>query len=299
MAKEYPSTLLEFEHWFRTDEACRDYLIKLRWPRGFQCPACGNNKTWSRTRGLLRCGQCRRDVSVTAGTIFHGSHIPLRAWFRAAWWVTNQKSGVNALGLQRLLGFGSYKTAWSCLHRLRRAMVRFGRERLSGQIEVDETFVGGLRKGDTSKRKKMAVVIAAEVRGKGIGRVRMARVATISTQDIEAFVKASVDPGSRIITDGWRAYGGLKQAGYQHAPTVQDGHGREASVAILPRVHRIASLLKRWLLGTYQGRVSAPKIDRYLDEFSFRFNRRKSPARGMLFYRLIQQSVAVNPDPIE
>lgn len=295
MAKEYPGTLLEFERWFRTEEACRDYLIQLRWPQGFRCPRCESAKAWpSRRTLLMRCAGCRQDISVTAATIFHHSHIPLRVWFRAVWWLTNQKNGVSALGLQRLMGLGSYKTAWGCLHRLRRAMVRPGRELLSGEVEVDETFLGGVRKGSKSKRNKITVVIAAEARGKGIGRIRLQQIPMPDAKNLGAFVRATVAPGSRVVTDGWPSYLHLARTGYQHVPMVLSDHGRDASSAMLPRVHRVAALLRRWILGTYQGRLTPPRLDSYLEEFAFRFNRRKSPKRGMLFYRLIQQCVAVH-----
>ena len=296
MAKEYPGTLLEFEHWFRTEESCRDYLIQLRWPEGFRCPKCASEKAWPGQRLLLmRCAGCGRNISVTAGTVFHHSHIPLRVWFRAVWWLTNQKNGVSALGLQRLMGLGSYKTAWGCLHRLRRAMVRPGRELLSGDVEVDETFLGGVRKGGKAKQNKMIVMIAAEARGEGVGRIRLGQVPTLEADDLGAFVKASVMPGSKVVTDGWPSYRPLARAGYRHAPMVLTGHGREASSVMLPRVHRVASLLRRWIMGTYQGRMTPPRLDSYLEEFAFRFNRRKSSKRGMLFYRLIQQCVAMEP----
>lgn len=295
MAKEYPETLLEFEHWFRTEEACREYLIALRWPRGFRCPGCDGDKAWVSRRLFLHCARCRKDVSVTAGTVFHRTRIPLKMWFRAAWWLTNQKNGISALGLQRLLGLGSYETAWACLHKLRRAMVRPGRERLSGDVEVDEAFIGGVKRGSRGKKDKIPVAIAVEIRGAGIGRVRLKRLTTITTLSLQGFVEEAVDPGSRLLTDGWPAYAALSRLGYEHSPTTLEGHGKEASAAILPRVHRIASLLKRWLMGTYQGRITAKRLDRYLDEFAFRFNRRGSDRRGMLFYRLMQQCVTIQP----
>lgn len=298
MPKVFPRTLLEFEHWFRTEEACRDFLIKLRWPDGFRCPRCGNQTAWPRSIRQLRCSRCRLDTSVTAGTIFHDSHLPLRSWFRAAWWLTNQKNGVNALGLQRLLGLGSYKTAWSCLHRLRRAMIRPGRERLSGEVEVDEIFVGGIRKRKffkSNKHEKMMVVVAVETHRDGIGRVRLRQIHSLHKDELGAFVKDSVEPGSRLITDGWTSYISLAKAGYQHKPTILNGRPLEDACTTLPGVHRIASLLKRWILGTYQGRIMRSRLDRYLEEFAFRFNRRHSPARGMLFYRLMQQCVAIPP----
>jgi transposase-like protein len=229
---------------------------------------------------------------VTAGTIFHRSHIPLRCWFRAAWWITNQKSGISALGLQRLLGLGSYRTAWLCLHKLRRAMVRPGRELLSGKVEADETILGGLKKGNPSRHEKAVVMIAAEISGEGTGRIRLQRIPDSTEESIGAFVKGSVAAGSTLVTDGAHAY---KNLGYRHERHVLQHHGREAPSATLPRVHRVASLLKRWLLGVHQGRVSKKQLDHYLDEFTFRFNRRASDQRGMLFYRLLQQCVAVPP----
>ena len=297
MAKEYPETLLEFEHWFRTEESCREYLIGLRWPGGFRCPGCGGAKAWSSRRLFLHCSRCRKDVSVTAGTVFHRTRLPLRVWFRAAWWLTNQKNGISALGLQRLLGLGSYETAWACLHKLRRAMVRPGRERLCGDVEIDETFIGGVKRGGRGKLNKIPVAIAAEIRGAGIGRIRLKRLTSVTILSLQGFAEEAVDPGSRLVTDGWPAYRALGRLGYNHNPTTLSGHGKEASTAVLPRVHRIASLLKRWLMGTYQGRITATRLERYLDEFAFRFNRRGSDRRGMLFYRLMQQCVTIKPGP--
>lgn len=302
MPKEYPGTLLEFEHWFRTEEACRDYLVRLRWPNGVRCPRCGHDQTWATGRTLFRCGRCKVDIPITAGTIFHRSRLPLRVWFRAMWWVTNQKGGVSALGLQRLLGLGCYETAWICLHKLRRAMVRPGRDQLSGKIEIDEVAIGGAVKGNRGKawrngESKAIVVVAVEVRGKGMGRVRLKQVANTSGTALVGFVKDAAAAGSEIVTDGWGGYSGLKELGYNHCPTILDGKGKQASNAILPKVNRIAALLKRWLLGMHQGRVSRKQLGSYLDEFVFRFNRRTSPKRGMLFYRLAQQAVATQPSP--
>jgi transposase-like protein len=287
-------TILDFEQRFRTEEACREHLANLRWPDGFKCPLCGNSKAWKARRGLLHCGKCRADISVTAGTIFHRSRIPLRAWFRAAWWITNQKSGISALGLQRLLGLGSYRTAWVCLHKLRQAMIRPGRERLCGSVELDETLLGGTRKGKFARQGKTIVGIAVEVRGEGSGRVRLKRLTDVDAASIRTFVQATVEPGSTLLTDGWPAYR-KATADYSLHPTPLKGHGREASAIALPRVHRIASLLKRWLLGTFQGRFTDEKLDYYLEEFAFRFNRRSSASRGMLFHRLLQQCVASRP----
>jgi len=293
--KAFPKSLLEFEHWFRTEEACRAYLWKLRWPRGFTCPLCENHGAWEMEGAYYRCRTCLRDVSVTADTVFHRSRLPLRTWFRIVWWVTNQKSGLSALGLQRMLSLGSYETAWTCLQKLRCAMVRPERERLSGEVEVDEVSVGGHRRGGNSRENKASVIIAVEVRGGGIGRIRMHRIKKNATGSMLAFVEQSIAPGSTVVTDGEWAFGLLSALGYKHKPFVLRGHGKEASKAVLPRVHRVAALLKRWLLGVHQGRVDREKLDPYLEEFAFRFNRRSSRHRGMLFYRLLQQCVAYGP----
>jgi transposase-like protein len=217
-------------------------------------------------------------------------------WFRVVWWVTSQKNGASALGLQRILGLGSYKTAWAWLHKLRRAMVRPGRERLSGRVEVDESCVGGLEEGAHGRgtAKKAIVAIAAEEDGKGIGRIRMRRVEDASSKELHAFVKDAVEPGGLVHTDGWEGYTGLKKKGYKHKVTPVKG---QKASKVLPRVHKAASLLKRWLMGTHQGAVSVEHLDYYLDEFTFRFNRRTSRYRGKLFYRLLQNAVAVDPAP--
>jgi len=296
--EDYPRTLAEFERRFATEADCRAYLVHLRWTAGFRCPRCRGTRTWAMKRGLVKCSECGHQASVTAGTIFHRSHLPLRTWFRAMWWITNQKHGISALGLQRLLGLGSYKTAWSCLQKLRRAMVRPGRDRLTGEVEVDETYVGGVERGGGRRHlgNKALVAIAAQVDGEGIGRIRLGRIPAASSPSLVSFVKSAVEPGSVVITDGWEGYEGLKTQGYTHKPRVISGSGKMAS-ALLPRVHRVAALLKRWLLGTHQGAVSREQLDYYLDEFTFRFNRRTSRYRGKLFHRLVEQAVAVEPAP--
>jgi transposase-like protein len=297
---EYPRTLGEFDRWFATEESCRQYLVRVRWPAGFRCPRCAADNAWLTKRGLMHCKGCEHQASITAGTIFHGTRTPLRVWFQARWWVTAQKNGASALGLQRILGLGSYETAWTWLHKLRRAMVRPGRDRLSGEVEVDETFVGGVEEGGGRRHvgKKTLVAIAVEIRGTALGRVRLQRVWDSSAESLLPFVRAAVAPGSRVITDGWPAYRGLTAAGYSHEPHVGRGSGEPAD-ALLPRVHRVVSLLKRWLLGTHQGRPERAHLPYYLDEFTFRFNRRTSRHRGLLFYRLLQQAVAIDPVPYE
>jgi transposase-like protein len=233
---------------------------------------------------------------VTAGTIFQDTHIPLPVWFRAMWWVTTQKNGASALGLQRVLGLKKYKAAWMMLHKLRRAMVRPGRDLLTGRVEVDECYVGGLEEGLPGRLnlEKALVVVAAQEDGPGIGRIRMRQILDASAESLMPFVQDTVAPGSVIHTDGWLGYLPLESKGYEHEVTFLKGKKKTPS-ELMPRVHRVISLLKRWLLGTHQGAVSHKHLDYYLDEFTFRFNRRRSKSRGKLFFRLAQQAVAVDP----
>jgi len=296
--EDYPRTIIEFESRFSTEEACRDYLFALRWPDGFECPRCEHNVGWPKGATLWECAACGYQVSVTAGTIFERTRTPLPVWFRAIWWVVTQKNGASALGLQRVLGLGSYETAWTWLHKIRRAMVRPGRDRLTGRIEVDETYLGGLEEGVRGREtfKKALIIVAAQEDGKGIGRIRMRRITDASAASLLPFVRQAIEPGSVVHTDGWPGYAGLKKEGYGHEESVIKRSSASAS-DLLPRVHRVVSLLKRWLLGTHQGAVSPEHLDSYLDEFTFRFNRRTSRSRGKLFYRLLQGAVAVEPFP--
>lgn len=291
--EDYPLALAEFEARFSTEEACREYLFQLRWPNGFQCPKCPGTKAWMVRTILMQCCECGHQTSVTAGTIFQDTRTPLTVWFRAMWYVTSQKNGASALGLKRVLGLGSYQTAWAWLHKLRRAMVRPEREKLSGWVEVDETWFGGLEEGVAGRKKgdKALIVIAAEADGPSIGRIRMRSIQDASAGSLHSFVEDFIERGSTLHTDAWQGYAGLEKKGYGREISALRGQRKEAS-RLMPRVHRVASLLKRWLLGTHQGAVSHKHLGYYLDEFTFRFNRRKSKSRGKLFYRLVQQAVA-------
>jgi transposase-like protein len=230
--------------------------------------------------------------------VFQDSHLPLMLWFRAVWWVTSQKNGVSAMGLQRVLGLKSYKTAWTLLHKLRHAMVRPGRDRLQGQVEVDEAFVGGEEEGVHGRQTetKAMIAVAVEADGPGIGRLRMRRIPDASAANLMPFIEDSIEPGSIVHTDGWLGYQPLEDRDYKHKITFLKDNRKTAS-ELMPRVHLSVALLKRWLLGTHQGSVSLEHLDAYLDEFAFRFNRRKSRSRGKLFYRLLEQAVAVEPVP--
>ena len=299
VVEDYPKTLLQLEQRFATDEQCRDYLAALRWPDGFVCPNCGGGKAWPAGRGRLICAACRHQATVTAGTIFQDRRLPLRLWCRAIWQVTSQKNGASALGLQRVLGLGSYQTAWTVLHKLRRAMVRPGRDNLSGRVEVDETLVGGETPGRKGRGvpSQAVVVIAAQEAGAGIGRIRLARIPEASADHLHRFIQGAIFQGSCVHTDGWKPYQGLDRLGFQHEVSKLKGQKKDAATELLPRVHLVASLLKRWLLGTHQGAIMPKHLDYYLDEFTFRFNRRSSASRGKLFYRLAQQAVQVPPAP--
>lgn len=268
--------------------------MDLRWPDGFRCPDCQGQEAWGISRGLWLCGQCRKQVSILAETVFQDTHLPLTIWFRAMWHITSQKNGMSALGLQRVLGLGSYKTAWLILHKLRQAMVRPGRERLHGVVEVDETYWGGAQSdGATGRRAytKTLIAVAAEQDGRGIGRIRMARIPDFDRATLHGFIRSSIEPGSTVCTDGLNSY--REMEGFVHDRAVQ--RRSAPGEHLLPRIHRAISLLKRWVLGTHQGAVRTQHLDDYLNEFVFRFNQRKSISRGKLFYRLAEHAVQIGP----
>jgi len=282
---------------FPAEEACAAYLGRLRWPEGFVCPACKSNSgPWRQTRGRLVCPACRHQASVKAGTIFDKTRTPLMTWFEAAWHVTTAKNGMSAKTLERTLGT-TYRVAWTMLHRYRVAMVRAERERLSGEVEVDESLLGGIRQGGKRGRgsAKCIVAIAVELREpKGFGRVRMRHVPDASGDSLVAFVCDMVVPDSVVLTDGWSAYDDLPKQGYTHRKVMLSSSGDPAHVS-MPAVHRVSSLLKRWILGTHQGSFVSAHLQSYLEEFTFRFNRRTSHSRGLLFRRLLEQAVATTP----
>lgn len=292
----YPRSMGEFSAWFATDADCLDYLEWLRWPGGFVCSECGQSGGWRLGDSRLMCSACGGRTSPTAGTIFDRTRTPLTVWFAACWLFATQKDGISALSLKRALDIGSYQTAWAMLHRLRSVLVRPGRERLQGAVEVDETFIGGDEPGlagGRAKGKKALVGIAVErVAPKGFGRCRMAVLADASGDSLRAFLLDCVEDGATVITDGWPSYRPATAGLYAHERLV--GSRREAS-QLLPGPHRVASLAKRWLLGTHQGSVEDSHLASYLDEFVFRFNRRRSRSRGMLFYRVLELAVAHDP----
>ena len=296
---DYPRTFQELLAWFPDDAACVAFLERLRWPAGFVCPACNEQSGWRTAKGRWMCTACGRQTSATAGTIFHRTRTPLTTWFAAIWFITSQKNGVSALGLQRVLGFGSYETAWAWLQKLRRAMVRPGRDLLSGVVEVDEVFIGNESRGRVGGFKdNCAAMIAVEsLPRRRLGRVRIEIAQIARSSDLVNFADQVVAPGSIIKTDGDRQLRRLSTMGFEHQYFVGQGAQEPAHVN-LPGVHMVASLLKRWLTGTLHYAVSQEHLAYYLDEYTFRFNRRASKSRGLLFYRLLQQAVETEPHPL-
>ena len=307
----YPKNTKMFDESFKDDASCLEYLFRIRWPEGYVCPTCQtHNLFWMLDKGKVKCRKCHHVHSALSGTVFQDTHTPLLIWFRAMWHICLQKNGYSALSLHRSLGF-SYPTAWLCLHKLRKAMERPGRELLSGDVEVDEAYVGGKREGRAGRGAfgKRIVLVAVERRKTAqghlvIGRARLKVIPNVTMETLNGTVEEMVERGSTVITDAWRGYAGLAGIGFTHTisrvkgktmktPFVEDCMIEEDSP--LPNCHRVISLLKRWILGTLQGSVGKEHMQDYLNEFVFRFNRRSSKARGMLFWRLMQLAVACDP----
>lgn len=305
--EDYPKNYQEFLSRFRCEEDCWDYIFKTRWPDGFRCGECGSTEYYINNRKVIECGRCGRQSSATSGTILHGTRKPLLLWFHVMWWIAAQKTGVSASNFKDFMGFGSYQTAWSWLHKLRRAMVRQNREKLKGEIEVDETFIGGRESGPKEDgsgktgrggKEKTLVVVAVECLGKQIGRVRFKCIDSAASENLIGFIEENVEHGSTIITDGWQGYSHLADfENYKHVKKPISGSGQQAH-ELLPHVHMVDSLLKRWINGTHQGNISPKYLGFYLDEYAFRFNRKLSTHRGKLFYRLVQQAVTTEPSTL-
>ncbi len=274
----FPRSLFELQQRFPDEGACRAYLTASRWPEGFRCPRCGSADGLELpSRDLWRCGACGLDTSVTAGTVLHGTRTPLTHWFWAAYLVATHAPGLSAVQLQRQLGLARYETAWLMLHKLRCAMVRPAREPLAGTVEVDEAYLGGMvpgRPGGRAPGSRSLVAGAVEARGQGSGRVRLQVIPDATGASLQAFVRANVAVGSTVRTDGRTGYKQLREAGFRHQRGVQ-GPPERAEV-ILPRIHRVFGDLQTWLRGTHHG-VSGKHLQAYLDEFAFRFNRRRKP----------------------
>ena len=290
--QEYPKTILELEKQFSDEVKCREYLCQIKWPEGFICPQCHCREFWITKREQFRCNRCDFQASVTAGTIFQDSKVPLKIWFRAIWHIVSQKQGISAKGLQRVLGLSRYETTWILLHKLRKAMVRPGRDRLIGPVQVDETYIGGPRPGKRGRgaENKTLVFVAVEIKGKQAGRIRLNTIKDASGDSLLPSIKESIQLGSEIHTDGWKGYDPLSKAGFKRTIVRKTA---DVGDNLLPLANRVVALLKRWLQGTHQGGISPEHLNDYLDEFVFRFNRRTSGSRGLLFYRLIQQAVNI------
>ena len=303
IVERYPKDFQEFLNQFKGEDDCWNYIFELRWPNGYACPRCNSNKYWLTEKRLIHCSSCENQTSITGGTIFQGTRKPLLLWFHIIWWVVAQKTGASAYNLKDFMGFGSYETAWVWLHKLRRAMVRPDRDKLVGSVEVDETYIGGKEIGKGKQGRgaetKTLVVVATECKGKQIGRVRFSCISDASGDNLLRFIEDNIEPGSTIITDGWSGYSSLSESKkYKHETKIISGSGQEAH-ELLPHVHMVDSLVKRWINGTHQGNVSPKHLPYYLDEFAFRFNRKLSTYRGKLFYRLMQQAVTTPPKPLK
>lgn len=294
---KYPENLREFDKIFKNDDICLKFLEIIRWKDGFECQACGSDKYWLISTGLRKCSVCHFANSVKVGTIYESSRLPLKTWFYAIWWMASQKTGVSALNLQKNLGLGSYRTAWLLLHKIRNSMVHADRSLLKGEVEVDEAFIGGFKSGKRGRgaEGKQLVVIAAECSGKKrVGRIRIQRVPDATSENLEAFIKANIESGSTIHTDGWKSYGDIKFLDFKHLPR------KSATVdpdELLPRINTVTALLKRWLMGTLHGRLDPKHMDSYFEEFVFRFNRRTSTVRSLLFQRVLENSIRISPTP--
>lgn len=290
-AGPFPCNLMEFLDRFGTDDACMEYLRTVRWPEGFKCPACGSGDAWATARGTMYCRGCHRQTSLTAGTILHNSRTPIRKWFVGIWLMCTQKTGASAKTVQRELKVG-YKTAWLILQKIRHAMVRAERSPLAKEAEVDETYVGGEESGVGGRQLvgKALVAIAVELDGKKVGRIRLRHVPDASGKSLVGFIAECVEKGAKVHTDDWNGYNGVKAAGYVHRVTPILGNP-ERALKFFPHVHLVASLLKRWLGATHQGGVQKQHLQGYLDEYTFRFNRRRSRHDGKIFHRLVEQLV--------
>ena len=302
LMRDLPGDLPTFLARFGTDAQCRAYLTLGRWPDGFRCAGCGQRRAYSHHARLIEeCAACGKQHSLLAGTIFEQTKIGLARWFLAIWLVTSSKGGVSAMALQRQMGFGSYQTAWSWLHKIRKAMVAPGRAPLAARVEADETLLGGERSGKPGRGAAGKTVVAGAVEaapGKGrkrrLGRLRLAAVPDASAESLEGFLASNVAPPAAVTTDGWQGYGGLGEAGYEHE-AINLSRAWGDAVLRLPAIHLVFGLAKRWLLGTHHGAVSKKHLQAYLDEYVFRFNRRTANSISHRFARLVEQAVLTPP----
>ena len=283
--RDFPKTAPEFERRFATEEDCRAYWIEARWGGDPACARCNSKRVWEERGGFLfECAECGHQTSLTSGTLLEKTRKPFKVWFRAIFEISSRRNGISAKDLQRIMGFGSYKTAWSWLHKLRRALVRPEREPLGQAVQIDEGFVGGTRGG------KSMVLVATETDG----RVRLAHAANNDAETLKRFADANVAPKAPVTTDGHAGYSARSLGERPHEPHVQTPAERRQHDT-LQAVHWTMSLLKRWLLGTHGGAVKPKHLQSYLDEFAFRHNRRRTKGVGRIAARTIERLVAHAP----
>ncbi len=291
---DYPKNYQELVKQLATQEACVEYIASIRWKDGFACPECGGKQFWKSALLQQICAGCKTKIRVLAGTLFQDTKIPLTLWFQMIWWFVGPKNGASALALMQNFGIGSYRTSWTLLGKLRSCTVLPMRNALSGVVEVDEVFLGGVK-------NKEIIAVAAEKRGKATGRIRLQHIKSREGSELQKFITTTIVPGSTIISDRHKSYPAIVKNGYLHEPQKKPYFWEEVSgddERLMPRVHRVASLLKRWYYGTYQGRVDKQGLQPYLDEFVFRFNRRTSGSRGLLFHRMVEAAVNSKPKPL-
>src|SRR5918996_2799233 len=304
LLQDLPRDLPTFLKRFGTDAKCRAYLVRARWPAGFCCTGCGHDQAWSHKKRLIEeCTACGKQHSILAGTIFEQTKTGLSRWFLAIYLVTSSKGGISAMELKRQMGFGSYQTAWSWLHKIRKAMVRPERTPLAARVEADETYMGGPRPGTPGRgaagKTRVAGAIESgrgQARGRRLGRLRLAVVADVSAKSLEGFLAGAVARPATVATDGWSGYAGLAAPGWRHEPLNLSASWGDAALR-LPAIHLVFGLAKRWLLGTHHGAVSQKHLPAYLDEFVFRFNRRTAKNLSHRFARVIQHAVQIQPTP--
>jgi transposase-like protein len=300
----FPATLRQFQLEFATEEACQEYLARCRWPEGYVCPRCAHRRGYPLVgQRRWECAACGHQVSLTSGTVLHNTKTPLILWFWAAYLMTTDKRGVSALLLQRQLGLRRYETAWMMLHKLRRAMVNAAREPLHGEVEVDETWVGGIQAGirgsrQLKGRRAALVLVAVEKRGRATGRLRMAVIPDFKTTTINHFLTENVAPRATIYTDGLKSFGGLEEVGFKSVPRTQPLRSelRKGAKSVVSLADRAIGNLQQWLVGTHHG-VSRGQLQVYLDEFVFRHNRRRQPMAA--FQTLLGLGTIHRPTPYD
>ena len=292
-----PTTLHDFYEQFPHEEECWRALREMRWPHGFVCPRCGQRGSHRlRTRRIDQCRVCHYQASPTAGTIFHKTRVPLRTWFLAIFFVARHKKGISALQLKRDTGLGSYQTAWTMLHKIRSALHHRPEFLLTGLVEADESYLGGAVSGGPRGRgapNKTLIAGAVEQREHSAGSLRLTVVPQASRDELGPFVRGVINAAeATVLTYGWTAYEHLGSVGVDHRPTVQGDPARAAE--ILPWIHKAFSNLKTWLRGTFHG-VSAKHLPRYLQEFSYRFDRRARESE--LFFFVLRRAARGEPLP--